>query len=459
MSDTAGRSSGWRVQSMPRYLGWFLAHHGLNAVFFMLTFGSSVFVLFLSDLGLDKARIGFLLSLFPFCGLVAPFISGTVTRFGLKRTYVTFYGVRKFVMLLMLAAPWVLERFGTTALFAYTVVVLFIFAMLRATAETAYYPWSREFIPDAVRGRVGGMNNVVISLASALVMLIASWVLSRGTGYGRYQLLIGVACAAGIISVLCSTAIPAERPMPVPSTHETWRAMRAAMRDRRFVGFLLGVMTSLLAMAAYPFLPLFARERLLIPEGQIVLFDVASTVGALLLSLYWGWAADRYGGKPLTLATLGALGALPVVWLVLPPGRAVTLALGLALAFTSGAISVGLGIGSFRWFLNDVVPMEARTAYTSLWYAGSGLAGGIAPFLAGWLLRVLAGLDVAVGGLRIHAFTVLFAWALAMTLVSTLLYARVPAEADCRMRDYLRAVFTCDISRIVKRALRKPSAD
>lgn len=440
---------------MPRYLGWFLVHHGLNAVFFMLTFGSSVFVLFLSDLGLDKARIGFLLSLFPFCGLVAPFISGAVTRFGLKRTYVTFYGVRKFVMLLMLAAPWVLGRWGTATLFGYTVVVLLIFAMLRATAETAYYPWSREFIPDAVRGRVGGMTNVVVSLASALAMLAASWVLSSGTGYERYQVLIGVACAAGVVSVLCSTAIPAEHPTPAPSTREMWHAMRTALRDRRFVGFLLGVMTSLLAMAAYSFLPLFARERLLIPEGQIVLFDVAGTVGALATSMYWGWAADRYGGKPLTLSTLATLGALPAVWLVLPPGRGVTLALGLALAFASGAISVGLGIGSFRWFLNDVVPMAARTAYTSIWYAGSGLAGGIAPFVAGWLLRALAGLEWAVGGLRIHAFTVLFAWTLAMTLLSTLLYARVPAEADHRTRDYLRAVVTHDIPALLKRVLRR----
>ncbi len=459
MSEVAERSSEWRVQSMPRYLGWYLAHHGLNAVFFMLTFGSSVFVLFLSDLGLDKARIGLLLSLFPFCGLIAPFISGAVTRFGLKRTYVTFYGVRKFVMLLMLAAPWVLEQWGTTPLFIYTVVVLFIFAMLRATAETAYYPWSREFIPDAVRGRIGGMNNVVISLGSAAAMLLASLVLSQGTGYGRYQVLIGVACVTGIISVLCSTAIPPEHPMPATSLRDTWRAMRTALHDRRFVGFLLGVMTSLLAMAAYSFLPLFARERLLIPEGQIVLFDVAGTVGALVTSMYWGWAADRYGGKPVTLSTLGALGALPMIWLVLPPGRSITLLLGLALAFASGAISVGLGIGSFRWFLNDVVPMTARTAYTSIWYAGSGLAGGIAPFLAGWLLRALAELNLQVGDLRIHAFTVLFGWTLTVTLISTLLYARIPAEADHRLRDYLRAVVTHDIPASLKRMGPRSSTD
>jgi len=222
---------------------------------------------------------------------------------------------------------------------------------------------------------------------------------------------------------------------------------------------LLGVMTSLLAMAAYSFLPLFARERLLIPEGQVVLFDVAGTVGALATSMYWGWAADHYGGKPLTLTTLAVLGALPMLWLVLPPGQGVTLALGLILAFVSGAISVGLGIGSFRWFLNDVVPMAKRSAYTSIWYAGSGLAGGIAPFLAGWLLRTLAGLDWAVGGLRIHAFTVLFAWALAMTVVSTLLYARVPAEADHCTRDYLRAVVTHDIPRMFKRLLRRSPTD
>ncbi|HQE91395.1 MAG TPA: MFS transporter [Anaerolineae bacterium] len=455
MNQLSGRSSGWRIQSMPRYLPWYLVHHGLNAVFYMLTFGSSMFVLFLSDLGLDKARIGFLLSLFPFCGLVAPFVSGFVGRFGLKRTYVTFYGVRKLVMLLMLAAPWVLERWGTMALFGYTVVVLFIFAMLRATAETAYYPWAREFIPDAVRGRVSGMNNVVIGLASALVMLAASWVLSQGTGYARYQVLIGVACAAGLVSVLCATALPAEHPAPSPSTRELWRAMHAALHDRRFVGFLLGVMTSLLAMASYPFLPLFARERLLIPEGQIVLFDVANTVGALVMSLYWGWAADRYGGKPLTLLTLGVLGVLPALWLALPPGREVTLALGLVLAFTAGAINVGLGIGSFRWLLNDVVPMEARTAYTSIWYAGSGLAGGVAPFLAGWLLRVLTGLDAVVAGVQIHAFTVLFVWTLVMTSVALGFYARVPAGADQRLRDYLRATVTHDVPRIFRRLWRR----
>ena len=156
-ADTAVASAG----ALPRHIRWFVASNALSGIFTMLTFSSSVFVLYLADLGLDKARIGFMLALFPFCGLVAPFISGWVSRFGLKATLLLFYGVRNFVMLFMLAAPWVLVRFGLHALFVYAGSVIFVFAMCRAVAETGFYPWSQEFVPDSVRGRVGGITNVV----------------------------------------------------------------------------------------------------------------------------------------------------------------------------------------------------------------------------------------------------------------------------------------------------------
>ena len=205
-SETSAAS--WRTRVLPRYLKWFFASQGLNSAFAMITFGSSVFVLYLADLGLDKARIGFMLSLFPFAGLIAPFISGPVSRFGFKRSYLAGYGTRKFVMLFMLAAPWVLERYGVGVLFAYAASVIFVFALMRATAETAYYPWNREFIPDAIRGRVGGTGSVIAGMCTVAAMLISSLVLRSGTGFGRYQLLIGGACIMGIASVFICWTMP-----------------------------------------------------------------------------------------------------------------------------------------------------------------------------------------------------------------------------------------------------------
>ena len=54
-----------------RALPWALASGAFNAVFALWVFSGSVFVLFMRELGLPASEIGGLLSLFPFCGLLA----------------------------------------------------------------------------------------------------------------------------------------------------------------------------------------------------------------------------------------------------------------------------------------------------------------------------------------------------------------------------------------------------
>jgi len=78
-----------------RRLPWLLAADTLNTMFFSITLTGSVFLLFLDELGLNEGQIGFLLSLIPFCGIVAPFVAPTVAHFGYKRIFVTFWGIRK----------------------------------------------------------------------------------------------------------------------------------------------------------------------------------------------------------------------------------------------------------------------------------------------------------------------------------------------------------------------------
>jgi preprotein translocase subunit SecY len=88
-----------------RRLPWLLAADTLNTMFFSITLTGSVFLLFLDELGLNEGQIGFLLSLIPFCGIVALFVAPTVAHFGYKRVFVTFWGIRKFVISLLLLTP------------------------------------------------------------------------------------------------------------------------------------------------------------------------------------------------------------------------------------------------------------------------------------------------------------------------------------------------------------------
>lgn len=67
-------------------LPWSIAANVANTIFSQFTFFGSVFPLFLSELGFSKSQMGFLLSLMPFGGLLAPSIAPAMARFGYKNT-------------------------------------------------------------------------------------------------------------------------------------------------------------------------------------------------------------------------------------------------------------------------------------------------------------------------------------------------------------------------------------
>ena len=132
-------------------LPWSLFAAGTNTVFAQFVMGS-VFVLFLDSLGLSKSSIGFLLSLIPFFGLTALVTAPAVARFGFKRTFITFWTARKFVMAGLLLTPFIMSRFGAAAASGYVAIIVALFAMCRAIGETGSYPWIQEYIPASVRG-------------------------------------------------------------------------------------------------------------------------------------------------------------------------------------------------------------------------------------------------------------------------------------------------------------------
>jgi len=139
-----------------RRLPWLFGSSAANTAFCNLTLLGSVFILFLDKLGMPKGQIGFILSLFPFCGILALFIVPAINRFGLKRTYLVFWGARKVVTAFLLLTPVVLSRYGVGAAFAYVAAVVLVFAICRAVAETAFNPWMQEAVPDDIRGGYRG---------------------------------------------------------------------------------------------------------------------------------------------------------------------------------------------------------------------------------------------------------------------------------------------------------------
>jgi len=416
-----------------------MAHGFLNTFFALWTFGGTVFLLFLGELGLPKRQIGGLLSLFPFCGLLALGVAPVAARWGWKRTFLFGYGTRKGVMALLLLLPWVTRAGGRTTAVAFLVGVIVIFALLRALAETAYYPWVQEFVPSDVRGKVGGISTVLTAVASGLSLAVAGWVVGRGDGLNRFLVLIAGGCVLGLLGVACMARVPGGAPRTgTAGGNGHGDNLALALRDRNFVTYLAALgCTTVGTLSFSSFLPLYVKERLGVASGTVVTLDIAVMAGGALAGLVLGWAADRVGSRPVLMPAAGLAMLVPIGWLLLPRQTSRTVLGCGILYFVNGVAGSGVAIASGRLLYNRVIPARDSTAYTALYYAWMGVAGGLAPLLAGHLLSHCAGWQAALGPVTVDGHAVLFVGAFALLAAACWLYGRLQPDGRHTTRSVL----------------------
>ncbi len=417
-----------------RRLPWAFLHIATNTIFCQLTVFGSVFILFLTELGLDKAQIGLLLAFFPLAGIIAPLVAPLVARLGYKRVFVTLWGTRKLVIAGLLLTPLIAARYGPVGTLRFVTADMIAFALCRAIAETGMYPWMREFIPDRVRGRFAAAEILLTTLFGFLAVSFASYIIGRSHGLDGYMLLIAIGVLFGLLATAAIAFVPGGAPQR--GNGSVWpdlRATRAALHDRAFVRFLVGL--GLMTLAVVPlnsFLALFAHERLGLPQANVISLQGAGLIGGLLFSYVWGWTADRFGSKPVMLAGVIAASALPLLWLATPASSPWTFGAALAAAFLTGACQPAWTIGSGRFLFMDVVPREGTSHYMAAFYAWAGITGATGAILAGRILQSVADSFGPAARHGMDAYSILFVASAIMAFASLIVLRVCPAQAHSR---------------------------
>ncbi len=423
-----------------RGLPWQAAMGATNIIFCYLTVFGSLFLLFLGEMGLPKSRIGFLTALFPFCGVLALFVAPAVERWGFKRSFITFYGARKIVLAAILAAPWVLQEYGVQVAFYYVAAVLTCFAVCRAVAETAWYPWAQEMVPDFVRGKFSAISTIATTITGAITIAAVSAVIARASGADSYVAPMAVGVFFGLVSAACCFGIPGGAPVARPDAwYAHWAGMRETLRDRKFLQFMAGLSAVSLGFAlAASFLPLYMKERVGLTPGWIIFLENGALLGTLLSSYLWGWAADRYGSKPVMLTGLALLLLLPMGWWLLPRGQPMSVGFAMGLAVLAGTALSGWGIGWTRLLFVSIVPAKKKTAYLAIFYAWTGLISGLGPLLAGQILERFKGLEGRFGILPLDPYAPLFALGLLILIAGAFILGRLKAERAMPATHFVR---------------------
>ena len=391
-------------------LSWYLVATLFNSSFTNLTIFGPVFIFFLNDLGLDTARIGVLLALIPFAGVVAPLVATSVSRFGLRRTFVLFWALRKVIFSLILVVPWIIGRWGTDAAFIWVAAIVLGFSLCRATAETGFYPWLQELIPNSIRGKFNAVNSIISTLATMGTSIAASLVIDHMVGLDRYMLLFAFGLAFGFMGVISYAQLPGGEPVRnINPTDSRPQEMRLALHDRNFMHYML-----LLAFITIgntiggAFVALYAREQIGLSTGTVVLLSLGASVGALVSSYPLGWASDRYGSRPIMVLGLACSLIGPLGWIMMPRLSPASLPLALLLQFFGTLAGTAWGAGSSRYLFVAAVPPEKKTGYMAVWYAWNAIVSGSGPLIAGWLLAALSNLHGQVVIFTIDRYTPLF---------------------------------------------------
>jgi MFS family permease len=420
-----------------RGLPWSIAANVANTIYCQFTFFGSVFPLFLSQLGLSKSQMGFLFSLMPFCGLLAPILAPMAARFGYKNFYMAFWGTRKIFTAFLLLTPWVLGLFGVQGALIFVTLITAVFAICRAAAETARVPWVQEYVPGAMQGKYTATNNIFTSLAGFLSVAVAGYVLGLSQDLSSFMVLIAVGVFFGFVCVWLTSFIPGGAPAAAPAGVRAKRNLREAVRDRNFMFYLIGV--GVIVVATTPiasFLPLYMQEEVGLNAGNVVLLQMGSLFGALLTSYFWGWAADRYGSKPVMLYGINLRLLTPFLLLLMPAHSPLSLPIALFIYLLQGAADMGWGVGSTRMLYVGLVPPAQKGDYLALYSAWVGIVGGVSQLAGGWLLDATQGLSGQWGPVSVDAYTPLFLAGGLLMLACNWIFRSVPGDNEFGLRQF-----------------------
>lgn len=186
----------------------YFAGQTANSIFCSLTVFGTVFVLFLNKMGLPKSKIGFILSLFPFCGILALFVSQWVAKTGVRKVFITFWGLRQISIAAFLISPFIINRYGLKAGFIFVSITIMGFAICRSFGEMAYYPWMQEVLPNDMRGRISGAILIIYNFTNLLVNTILSIFVSKSDDIQTFIIIFGVGLLFGLMSVIFYIPIP-----------------------------------------------------------------------------------------------------------------------------------------------------------------------------------------------------------------------------------------------------------
>jgi MFS family permease len=269
-----------------------------------------------------------------------------------------------------------------------------------------------DLVPEATRGVYFGKRNMVVSVAGMAATLggglfLAFWQQQTGTHnpYG-FVCIFALGVGAGVASAWFLSRVADPDDTAMSKALFRFAMFLQPFRDPNFrlLMFMVAGWTFAIQLAA-PFYSVFMIEQLRLSYPVMTLFTTVATLAMAFMMRTWGPLTDKFGNKPVILVASTVLILVPVIWLFALP-QAYLLPLTVAHAL-SGAALAGATLSHFNISMK-LSPQAGRSVYLAAYTAVTGLIGGTAPIICGYLSELLQGIQIALGGYQMTGLHTIF---------------------------------------------------
>ena len=377
---------------------------------------------FLLQLGATSVEIGILSAIPMVVNLLQPLGAYIADRTTSRHWYNLFiFGVSRLLWLvLVVEIVWGRQHTDSHQLLEWTLATALAASLLAAFANSNWFSWMAAVVPHRLRGRYFGFRNSAVSLITLLgVPLMGLGMSTWGTdpifGYG-IVLFLGV--LAGLISLGFQFLMVDVNPQVYGKEEDREKVteksgksktdfLPAILKDYNFLIFLgyLILWTFAVNLSA-PFFNIYLLKDLNLDVSLVTIYNSLSAGANLLLLMFWGKLADRWGNRPLLIAVGVLVAITPMLWLF-TGNYPLALWVCLPLLHLLGGTTIGAIELCTKNIQMEIAPIKQPSTYFAIAAAVAGLAGACGTTAGGFLAEVpgmsLGGLFALSAGLRLIA--------------------------------------------------------
>ncbi|MBT4823343.1 MAG: MFS transporter, partial [Lentisphaerae bacterium] len=293
----------------------------------------------------------------------------------------------------VLAAPGLFDT--SRGRIGWIIGVLVVHNVLTHLADPLWFSWMSDFVPEQGFNQHWARRQRVIRLGAILAQIaVALW-------FGRYEasgqvikgfVLLGIfGLVLGIVDIAMFAAVPEPEH---DSDHDVdFRvALAEPIRDASFRAFLVFRAYWMFAiMVSAPFFVVYLIREVGLSARTVQLLMVVHGLGVVLFSGIWGRICDAHGYRPVLQFVVMFKFVVPLTYVLVPPVPHIAVPVLAGMFFFDGLLNAA-GILALQGVTMRSTPRRNRAMYVaSSNFVARGIAGGLAPLIAGALIEPLTG--------------------------------------------------------------------